>query len=87
MSSRSKVRCCNPFSHDNRVKAAKAAVGFIRKQAIAFYPLNEEELCKAVWTLYWKLHKAGVLVAPRLTRSLLREKYGFWKQVGVEASA
>lgn len=68
-----------------KLRAAKAARVFIRRQVSATRPETKEELLKGIWELYWKLHKAGLLEAPDTTRRLLREKYGFWHSVEVAA--
>lgn len=65
-------------------RAARSAAKFLRRQADARHPENKDELCKLIWKLYWKAERAGMLSAPRATRALLREQYGFWGVVDVK---
>lgn len=79
-----------PHDRDRReltLRAAKASVKFLRRQAEARRPENKDELVKFMWRLYWRARREKLLMAPRTTRRLLREQYGFWKVVGVTSPA
>lgn len=65
--------------------AAKSSVKFLRRQAEARRPENKDQLVEFIWRLYFRARRMKLLSAPRTTRRLLREKYGYWKRVGVEA--
>lgn len=73
-------------SYEERIEAAaKSAASFIRKQVEAERPADKDELARGIWTLYFQMYRAGILAAPKTTRKLLRERYGFWGDVGVTA--
>lgn len=61
----------------HRVKAAKAAVSFLRRQTEYSRPTSKVELAEAIWSMYWRMEALGLFAAPNTTRSLLRKKYGF----------
>ena len=61
-----------------RERAALSSAAFLRRQAEMMNPDDKLELAECIWELYWKMHKADLLAAPRTTRSILRSRYGFW---------
>lgn len=72
------VRLTRRNSCYRRRQAAKAACAFLRMQAEYSRPANPEELVEKIWMAYWRMEALGLLVAPRLTRRLLRNRYGFF---------
>jgi len=70
--------------HELIVKAAKSSVRFLRRQAEASHPANKDEMVRRIWTLYFRARRMKMLAAPRTTRRMLREKFGFWKVVEVQ---
>lgn len=70
-----------------RVAAAKASVRFIRKSAEVLGDCTKSELANRMWSVYFSLESAGLLIAPRRTKALLRSKLGIWSQVGISQAA
>lgn len=79
------VRVSHAPREQKALRAAKSAAAFIRRQVDLSDPSSKEEMVEGIWRMYWKMHRAGLVAAPRLTRSVLRKKYGIWSQVGVQS--
>lgn len=78
------VRVHRSMDRDELIlKAAQASVKFLRRQAEARRPSDKDEMVKMIWRLYWRARREKMLAAPKTTRRLLREKFGYWKKVGV----
>ncbi len=78
----------NRDSRNSRIsRAARSAASFLRRQAEMQSPVDKTELAAMIWKSYWKMHEAGMLAAPRTTRSILRDRYGFWASAGVQKAA
>lgn len=75
----------NVSPDDRRVKAARSAVKFLRRQAEARRPESKEELARIIWKMYWRMYKGRLLAAPRTTRRMLRRQFGHWGAIGVKS--
>lgn len=79
------VRVNRDDRESRQYRAARSACSFLRRQAEMRGVEDKEELAELIWKLYWRMYKADMLAAPRTTRRMLREHYGFWTSAGVKS--
>jgi len=79
------VRVNRDDRNTRQYRAARSACAFLRRQAEMRKPADKEELAQLIWKLYWRMYKAEMLAAPRTTRRMLREQFGFWTSAGVKS--